>query len=176
MEMKFGLQLALAATSLTLGLVNIDVKSASAAIITYAFTVDSPTAKGSGLFSFDDLTVIDNVAPVQSLTFQFDGDANIYTQQNDVNYPNFPLVFKTTLSTGRTSFALDYLFDDQVNNNIRYEIVGEDFTLFSPTDPNAEPIFGTVSYTRVPEPTILGGVMLACGVTFLRKKKAIAQS
>lgn len=173
--MKFGSQLVLATASLALGFVSIDIKPVSAAIVNYAFTVDSPTQKGSGFFSFDDSTFIDNAAIVQSLSFQFEGDSNIYTEQDDLNYPEFPIVFLNNFSTGQTSFALNYLFDDQANpgSSINYEIAGEDFTIYSPNYPNFEVISGTVSYTKVPEPAMIGGFILAGTVTLLKKKKKV---
>ncbi|RCJ19895.1 PEP-CTERM exosortase interaction domain-containing protein [Nostoc sp. ATCC 43529] len=174
--MKFVPQLVLAAASLTIGFA-IDVKSVSAAIINYAFSVDSPTTKGNGFFSFDDSNFSEqnSIAIANSVSFQFDGDSTIYTEQDDINYPDFPLVYSTVFSTGKPSLALDYTFDDKTNpaNSLRYEIIGEDFTIFSPTDSDVELISGTVSYTRVPEPTTLAGTFLVCGLGLMAKKKLI---
>jgi hypothetical protein len=174
--MKLGSKLVLAA-SLAFGLVSIDLNSASAAIVRYTFTVDSPTAKGKGLFSFDDSTFIDNAAIVKSLSFQFDGDSNIYTEQDDIQYPDFPLVYTTTLSTGATSLALNYQFDDKTNpaSFIRYEIAGEDFTLYSINSPDGELISGNVSYRKVPEPAFLGGFLLVGSVSLMMRRKEIAK-
>lgn len=176
--MKFIPQLVLAAASLTIGFATLDAKSVSAAIINYAFSVDSPTTKGNGFFSFDDSTFSDEnpVAIANSVSFQFDGDSTIYTEQDDINYPDFPLVYSTVFSTGKPSLALDYTFDDKTNpaNSLRYEIIGEDFTIFSPTDSDVELISGTVSYTRVPEPTTLAGTFLVCGLGLMSKKKLIS--
>ncbi|MEH1939170.1 MAG: PEP-CTERM sorting domain-containing protein [Nostoc sp.] len=174
--MKLVPQLVLAAASLSLGFVAVDAKSVSAAIINYAFTVDSPLSKGNGFFSFDDSTFSNEVIPVatiNSFSFQFDGDSNVYTKQDDSNYPNFPLVFSTTSLTGQTSFALDYLFNDKFNpsSSISYEIIGEDFTIFSRTSPDAAPISGKVSYTQVPEPTPLVGALFACGFGWIMNRK-----
>ncbi|MBX9256781.1 PEP-CTERM sorting domain-containing protein [Desmonostoc muscorum CCALA 125] len=175
--MKFVPQLVLAAASLTIGFATLDAKSVSAAIINYAFSVDSATTKGNGFFSFDDSTFSENnsVAIAKSLSFQFDGDSTVYNEQDDINYPEFPLVYSTLFSTGETSLALDYTFDDKTNpsSSIRYEIIGEDFTLFSTTSPDAEVISGRVSYTRVPEPTTLAGTFLACSLGLMVKKKLI---
>jgi len=176
--MKFIPQLVLAAASLTIGFATLDAKSVSAAIINYAFSVDSPTTKGNGFFSFDDSTFSDEnpVAIANSVSFQFDGDSTIYTEQDDISYPDFPLVYSTVFSTGKPSLALDYTFDDKTNpaNSLRYEIIGEDFTIFSPTDSDVELISGTVSYTRVPEPTTLAGTFLVCGLGLMAKKKLIS--
>ncbi|WP_375505053.1 PEP-CTERM sorting domain-containing protein [uncultured Nostoc sp.] len=173
--MKLVPQLVLAAASLTLALVTVDAKSVSAAIINYAFTVDSPVNKGNGFFSFDDSTFSNEVNPVaaiKSLSFQFDGDT-VYTEQDDTKYPEFPLVFPATSSTGQTYFGLDYSFNDKSNpsSSISYEIIGEDFTVFSRTSPDAEPISGRVSYTQVPEPTPLAGAIFACSLAWMIKKK-----
>ncbi|BAY78401.1 hypothetical protein NIES25_48750 [Nostoc linckia NIES-25] len=175
--MKLVPKLVLAAASLAIGFVTLDAKCVSAAIINYAFSVDSPTTKGNGFFSFDDSTLSEesSVAIAKSLSFQFDGDSTVYTEQDDINYPDFPLVYSMLFSTGKTSLALDYTFDGKTNpaNSPRYEIVGEDFTIFSPTDSDIEIISGKVSYTRVPEPTALAGVFLACGIGLMTKKKFI---
>ncbi|WP_414753987.1 PEP-CTERM sorting domain-containing protein [Anabaena sp. CCY 9910] len=175
--MKFGSQLVLTAVSLVLGLASVEVKPASAALVNYAFTVNSPTKTGSGLFRFDDSTLVNGEAIVQSLSFQFAGESTIYTEQDDPAYPGFPIVFLNNFSTGKISFALDYQFDDQANPGsfIRYEIAGEDFTIYSVNDPNAELISGTVSYTKVPEPAMLGGLFLVGTATFMKKKKLIVR-
>ncbi len=189
--MKLFPKLVVAAASLTLGFATVDVKSVSAAIINYAFTVDSPVTKGNGFFSFDDSTFSNEfnpVAPIQSLSFNFDGDSTIYTEQDDSNYPDFPVVFSATSLTGQTYYALDYLFNDLTgqtyyaldylfndkanpSSSISYEIIGEDFTIFSRTSPDVEPISGTVSYTQVPEPTPLIGALFACSFGWLMKRK-----
>ncbi len=49
--MKLVTQLLLAAASVTLALVTVDAKSVSAAIINYAFTVDSSVNKGNGFLA-----------------------------------------------------------------------------------------------------------------------------
>lgn len=172
--MKLFPQLVLAA-SLTLALVTVNTKSVSAAIINYAFTVDSPVNKGNGFFSFDDSTFSNEVNPVaaiKSLSFQFEGDT-VYAEQDDTKYPDFPLVFPATSSTGQTYFALDYLFNDKSNpsSSISYEIIGEDFTSFSRTSPDAELISGRVSYTQVPEPTPLVGALFACSLGWMMKRR-----
>lgn len=174
--MKFFPQLVLAAASVGLSFATIDAKSASAVIVNYAFTVDSPTVKGNGIFSFDDSTFNNDSIPstiVESLSFQFDGDSTIYTEEDDLNYPEFPLVFSTAFLTGQTSFGLDYLFNDKTNpsSSIIYEIVGDAFTIFSTTDPNSEIISGTVSYQKVPEPTALVGTLFACSLSWMMKKR-----
>ncbi|MFN6473354.1 MAG: PEP-CTERM sorting domain-containing protein [Nostoc sp. SerVER01] len=175
--MKFIPKLVLTAASLTIGFATLDAKPVSAGIINYTFSVDSPTAKGNGFFSFDDSTFNEEnpIAIANSLSFQFDGDSTLYTEQDDIDYPDFPLVYSTLFSTGKTSLALDYTFDNKTNpaNSLRYEIIGEDFTIFSPTSPDAEVISGTVSYTRVPEPTALTGTFLACSLGLMMKKKLI---
>ncbi|MBN3910336.1 MAG: PEP-CTERM sorting domain-containing protein [Nostoc sp. NMS1] len=167
--MKLVPQLVLAA-SLVLGLATIDAKSASAAIVNYAFTVDSSVSTGKGFFSFDDSNFSNDgisEALVQSLSFQFDGDSSIYTEKDDFNYPDFPIAFSTAFLTEEaSSVGLDYAFADKANpsSSKSYEIVGEDFTIFSRTSPNTELFSGKVSYTKVPEPTTLGGTLVACGL------------
>ncbi|MEH2438949.1 MULTISPECIES: PEP-CTERM sorting domain-containing protein [unclassified Nostoc] len=174
--MKIGSKLALAAASLTLGFAIVDAQSVSAAIINYAFTVDSSATKGNGFFSFDDSTLSNDYTPeatIKSLSFQFDGDSTVYTEQDDNNYPDFPVVFQTTSLTGQTSFALDYLFNDKSNSgsSLSYEIVGEDFTVFSGTSSDVVPISGSVSYRQVPESTPLVGALFACGLGLMMKRK-----
>ncbi|BAY67857.1 PEP-CTERM sorting domain-containing protein [Anabaena sp. FACHB-709] len=175
--MKFGSQLVLAAASLVLGLASVEIKPVSAAIVNYTFTVNSPTKTGSGLFRFDNSILVDGETRVQSLSFQFAGESTIYTEQNDPNYPDFPIVFLNRFSTGKISFALDYQFDNLANPDsfIRYEIAGEDFTIYSLNDPNFEVTSGIVSYTQIPEPAMLGGVVLVGTVTFMKKKKLIVR-
>jgi len=173
-KMKFIPQIVLAG-SLVLGLATVDLKSASAAIINYAFTVDSPTKKGQGFFSFDDSTFSNDSIPeaiANSVSFQFDGESTIYTEEDDLNYPDFPIVY----AIGQTSFVgLEYTFNDiNPENFITYEIVGENFTVLSSTSPNTELFSGKVSYKKVPEPTTLGGVFFACGVVGILKVKGIS--
>ncbi|MFN6571852.1 PEP-CTERM sorting domain-containing protein [Dendronalium sp. ChiSLP03b] len=174
--MKLVPKLLLAAASVTLYFTTVDAKSAFAGIVNYAFTVNSPTTEGNGFFSFDDSTFSDEsipVAIVKSLSFKFEGDSTVYTEEDDINYPEFPLVFSTDFLTGQTSFALDYLFKDKANpaNSISYEIIGEDFTIFSSTSPNSEVISGTVSYQKVPEPMSLAGTLIACSLGWTIAKK-----
>jgi hypothetical protein len=174
--MKIVPKLAIAAASLTLGFAVVDAKSVSAAIINYAFTVDSPVTKGNGFFSFDDSTLSNDYTPeatIKSLSFQFDGDSTVYTEQDDANYPDFPIAFQTTSLTGQTSFSLDYLFNDKSNpaSSTSYEIIGEDFTIFSRTSPDAVPVSGKVSYRQVPESTPLFGALFACSFGLMMKRK-----
>ncbi|MEH2191867.1 MAG: PEP-CTERM sorting domain-containing protein [Nostoc sp.] len=173
--MKIVSKLALAAASLALGFAIVDAKSVSAAIINYAFTVDSSATKGNGFFSFDDsiLSGFTPEATIKSLSFQFDNDSSVYTEQDDVNYPDFPVAFQTTSLTGETSFALDYLFNNKSNSAsyVSYEIIGEDFTIFSRTSSDIVPISGTVSYRQVPESTPLVGALFACGLGLMMKRK-----
>ncbi|MBG1242015.1 PEP-CTERM sorting domain-containing protein [Nostoc sp. NZL] len=57
------------------------------------------------------------------------------------------------------------------SNSRSYEIIGEDFTIFSRTSPNTEVFSGKVSYRKVPEPTNLGATLFACGLAWILKKK-----
>ncbi len=176
--MKLISQLGLAAAGLALSLATVDAKSASAAIVNYAFTVDSSINTGKGFFSFDDSTFSNDSVPeaiVKSLYFQFDGESTAYTEQDDLNYPDFPIVFSSTYLTGEpSSVGLEYTFDDKTDpsNFISYEIVGEDLTIFSSTSPNTELFSGKVSYQTIPEPTTLGGTLFACGLGWMLKRKA----
>ena len=174
--MKLVPKLLIATATLTLGFATVDAKSASAAILNYAFTVDSPVTKGNGFFSFDDSTFSNDYNPetaIKSLSFKFDGDSTVYTQKDDANYPDFPLIFSSTSLTGKKYFALDYQFNDKANpsSSISYEIIGEDFTTFSKTSPNAELISGRVSYRQVPEPTPLVGALFTCSLGWMMKRK-----
>ncbi|MBN3881951.1 MAG: PEP-CTERM sorting domain-containing protein [Nostoc sp.] len=178
--MKLIPKLLVAAATLTLGFATVDAKSASAAILNYVFTVDSPGTKGNGFFSFDDSTFSNDYNPeaaIKSLSFKFDGDSTVYTQQDDANYPDFPLVFPSISLTGQTYFALDYQFDDKANpsSSISYEIIGKDFTIFSKTSPDAELISGTVSYRQVPEPTPLVGTLFVCSLGWMMKRKVASR-
>ncbi|MCW5314287.1 PEP-CTERM sorting domain-containing protein [Nostoc sp. KVJ3] len=165
------------AASLAFGLATIEnTKSASAALVNYAFTVESPITTGNGFFSFDDSNFSnDNIpeSPLQSLSFKFDGDSSIYTEKDDLNYPDFPLVFSTTFLEEASSVGLDYTFNDKANpsSSRSYEIVGEDFTIYSRTSPNTEIFSGKVSYRQVPEPATLGGSLFACGFAWMLKRK-----
>ncbi|MBG1267940.1 PEP-CTERM sorting domain-containing protein [Nostoc sp. WHI] len=169
--MKLISQLTLA-TSCALVFATVGAKSVSAAIINYAFTVDSPLTKGEGFFSFDDSTFSNDntsVALVESLSFQFDNDSNIYTEKDDIEYPDYPIVFPTTFLTGTESVGLQYVFVDKANASITYTIDGDEFAIASADDIQSSR--NTVSYRQVPEPTILGGTFMACGVGLLMKRK-----
>lgn len=169
--MKLISRLAIASASFGLIFTNLGNKSASAAIIYYDFTVDSPITKGNGSFSFDDATFSNDnipVAPIKSLNFQFDGESNIYTESDDTEYPTFPLVFPTTFLTGTKSVGLEYKFLDKANPAINYEINGYDFTI---TSANNQIGLGKVSYKIVPEPITLGGSFVAGSIGWLMKRK-----
>jgi hypothetical protein len=175
--MKLFSKLAIATATLTIGLATVGTQTASAAIVNYSFTVDSPTYKGKGFFSFDDATFSNDSIPealVKSLKFQFDGDSTIYTEQDDLAYPFFPVVISTEYLTGKSTIGLSYSFFDKTNPSdpLLYEIVGNDFTILSGTDNNTEIGFGSVAYSQVPEPASLGGVMLTFGLAYLLKNKS----
>ncbi|UKP00422.1 PEP-CTERM sorting domain-containing protein [Nostoc sp. UHCC 0870] len=176
--MKLLKNLAVTAATLAIGFSVVDVKTASAAIVNYAFTVESPTKTGKGFFSFDDATFSSGIFPeaiVKSLSFQFDGDSNLYTEKDDIAYPDFPVVSLVSSSTGKPSVELSYFFFDKVNPSaFFYEIVGEDFTILDGSFQNTEIGFGKVTYTKVPEPTTLGGAILVCGISLIIKRKAKA--
>ncbi|MEH2325605.1 MAG: PEP-CTERM sorting domain-containing protein [Nostoc sp.] len=166
--MKLFQKLAIA-TSLVLSLATLTTKSASAAIINYAFTVDSSTAKGNGLFSFDDSTFSNDnipVAPVQSLTFQFDNNPKIYTAKDDVEYPDYPLAFPTVSLADNAPIGLLYSFQDKANSDKNYEIAGTLFSVSSETSNS-----GTVSYRQVPEPSTLGSTFLVGSIGLFLKRK-----
>ncbi|WP_392534954.1 PEP-CTERM sorting domain-containing protein [Nostoc sp. C117] len=166
--MKLFPQLAIA-TSFVLGLATFSAKSASAAIVNYAFTVDSSTAKGNGLFSFDDSTFSNDnipVAPVQSLTFQFDNDSNIYTAKDDVEYPDYPLAFPTVSLGENAPIGLLYSFLDKANPSKSYDISG---ILFSASSETSN--LGTVSYRQVPEPSTLASTLVVGSIGLLLQRK-----
>ncbi|MBD2347169.1 PEP-CTERM sorting domain-containing protein [Anabaena subtropica] len=173
--MKLFSQVALVAAGFALGVATVDVQSASAAIINYTFTVESPTARGNGSFSFDNANFANQANPmtkVESLFFQFDGDSYVYTEKDDIGYPDFPIVYTTIFSTGQRSLALNYLFNDQANPAISYEIAGEDFTIFPTTSSDGEIISGTVTYSQVPEPTTAISTFVAFSLGLMLNKKA----
>ncbi len=169
--MKLVPQLAIAAASVAVIFTNVGAQLASAAIVNYAFKVDSPLTKGNGSFSFDDSTFSNDNIPVslvKSLNFKFAGESTIYTETEDVEYPSFPLVFSTAFLTGTKSVGLEYKFLNKANPVIDYEINGYDFTI---TSANTEIGIGKVSYTKVPEPMTLSGSLMACGIGWLMKRK-----
>ncbi len=147
--------------------------SVSAAIINYAFQVDSPISQGSGSFSFDDSAFNNPTTqsvPVTSLSFQFDDDSTIYTEVDDIDYPDFPLVFPNTISADEETFGLQYLFPKAATANY-YEINGQNLAILSEFDPRNQISSGTVNYRKVPEPTGLGSIFLACSLGWLMKRK-----
>ena len=171
--MKLISQLTLA-TSCALIFAIVGAKSVSAALINYAFTVDSSITKGEGFFSYDDSTFSEDnipVAIVNSLNFQFDNDPKIYTEKDDTEYPGYPIVFPTTFLTGIESVGLQYVFPDKANpsSSMTYDINGYDFAITSAE--NIQIGSGKVTYRQVPEPTILGGSFIACSIGWLMKKK-----
>lgn len=174
--MKLVKNLVFTAASLAIGLSVVNIKTASAAIVNYAFTVESPTKTGKGFFSFDDATFSSGSFPetiVKSLSFQFDGDSNLYTAQDDIAYPDFPVVSLVSSATGQPSIELSYFFFNKTNpTEFYYEIVGEDLTILDGTSQNTEIGFGRVTYTRVPEPTTMGGAVIVLGISLIVNKKA----
>jgi hypothetical protein len=171
--MKLISQLTLA-TSCALIFATLGAKSVSAALINYAFNVDSSVTQGEGFFSFDDSTFSNDnipVALVESLNFKFDNEPNIYTEKDDTEYPEYPIVFPTTFLTGSESVGLQYVFFDKANpsSSITYEINGYDFAITSAN--NIQIGSGKVTYRQVPEPTMLGGSFIACSIGWLMKKK-----
>lgn len=174
--MKLFPQLAFAA-GLTIGFAVVGTQVASAAIVSYSFSIDSPTNKGTGFFSFDDSTFSDDSIPealLQSLSFQFDGDSTVYTERDDLAYPFFPVVFSTAYLTGKPTVGLSYSFFDQANLSepVLYEIVGDNFTILAGTSTNTEIGFGSVTYSQIPEPATLVGSLLTIGIGVMLKKKS----
>ncbi|MEH2320187.1 PEP-CTERM sorting domain-containing protein [Nostoc sp.] len=170
--MKLFPHLALATASLTLSFATVCASSASAAILNYALTVDSSTAKGQGFFSFDDSTFSNDnipVAPIKSLVFQFDNDPNIYTEKDDIGYPDYPVAFTTVSLTDTAPIGLLYNFLDKTNPALNYEIAGTLFSVDSTTFNN-----GTVSYRQVPEPSSLGGTLMFLTIGWFMKKKIVS--
>ncbi len=162
------------ATSGALILLTVINKSVDAAIINYAFQVDSSTSMGNGSFSFDDAAFSNPTTqsvPVTSLNFQFDGDSSVYTEVDDVDYPDFPLVFPTGFLTGEETYGLQYLFPEQAATSNYYEINGQDFAVLSEFDPRNQIGSGKVTYRKVPEPTSLSAIVLTCGLGWLIKRK-----
>ncbi|WP_414563783.1 MULTISPECIES: PEP-CTERM sorting domain-containing protein [unclassified Anabaena] len=161
-------KLTLIATSLALSIAAVDQQAASAAVINYAFTVDSSLINGNGSFSFDDTTFTNEAiptAPVQLLNFTFNNNPQtIYTEQDDIDYLTLgPLVFPTV--AGNSPIGLSYVFNDKLNSLIEYEIAGYDFIVSGQTFNNA------VSYTAIPEPATLFGTFTACSIVWLTSRK-----
>ena len=168
--MKLFRQLAIA-TSLVLGLATLSTKSASAAIINYAFTVDSSIANGTGFFSYDDSALShDNfpVALVNSLSFKFDNDPNVYNQKDDLEYPDYPIAFPTVSLTEKTPIGLLYSFLDKANPATNYEINGYDFEISSG---NTQIGLGKVSYREIPESSMVGGTIILASIGWFMKRK-----
>lgn len=175
--MKLLAKLAIASASLTIYLAAVGTQTASAAIVNYSFTVDSPSNKGQGIFSFDDASFSNDNIPealVQSLYFKFDGDSNFYTEKDDIAYPFFPLVLSTRYLTEKPTIGLSYSFFDKTNplEPVLYEIVGDQFTILSGTFNNTEIRFGSVTYSQIPEPATIAGTMLTFGLGWILKKKS----
>ncbi|MCF4968317.1 PEP-CTERM sorting domain-containing protein [Nostoc sp. CMAA1605] len=174
--MKLWKNLVLATASLAVGCSAVNMKTASAAIVNYAFTVESPTRNGQGFFSFDDETFSDSIFPetvVKSLSFQFDGDSNVYTEQDDIAYPNFPIVSLVSSVNGQPSIELSYFFLDKTNPaEFYYEIVGEDLTILDANFQNTEIGFGKVTYAKVPEPTTVFGAVIVLGTSLIINQKS----
>ncbi|WP_427157016.1 PEP-CTERM sorting domain-containing protein [Aliinostoc sp. HNIBRCY26] len=174
--MKLWKNLVLATASLAVGFAAVNVKTASAAIVNYAFTVESPTKTGKGFFSFDDETFSNSIFPgtvVKSLSFQFDGDSNIYTEQDDIAYPDFPIVSLVASVNGQPSIELSYFFLDKTSpTEFYYEIVGEDLTILDANFQNTEIGFGKVTYTKVPEPATMLGAVIVLGTSLIINKKS----
>ncbi|AUT00605.1 PEP-CTERM sorting domain-containing protein [Nostoc sp. CENA543] len=174
--MKLWKNLVLATASLAVGLSAVNIETASAAIVNYAFTVESSIKTGKGFFSFDDETFSDSIFPgtvVKSLSFQFDGDINVYTEQDDIAYPDFPMVYLVSSSNGKPSVELSYFFFDKTNPaEFYYEIVGEDLTILDANFQNTEIGFGKVTYTKVPEPATVFGAVVVLGTSLIINKKS----
>jgi hypothetical protein len=168
--MKLFPQLAFTAASLALTLATLGAKSASAAIVNYAFTVDSNVTQGKGFFSFDDSTFSNDnfpVASVKLLNLKFDNDPNVYTEKDDIEYPNYPVAYSTVSLTDKAPIGLLYSFLDKANPAKSYEINGYDFAITS-VDSKME---GKVSYRVVPEPSTLGGTIIFGSIGWLMKRK-----
>ncbi|MCC5623859.1 PEP-CTERM sorting domain-containing protein [Nostoc sp. CHAB 5715] len=159
--MKLVSKITLAATSLALNFTAVNQQPADAATIKYAFTVNSTILSGTGSFNFDDSTFSNEPIPtasVQLLNFAFNNDPQtVYTQEDDLDYPTLgPIVFPTV--TGNSSIALSYLFNNKIDPAISYEIAGYDFIVSNQT------FNGAVSYTLIPEPATLLGILTVCSI------------
>ncbi|MBD2447789.1 PEP-CTERM sorting domain-containing protein [Nostoc sp. FACHB-152] len=166
--MKLVTRLTLVAASLAVSLATVNQQAAEAATIKYAFNVNSDIFGGNGIFNFDDSNFSDEAiptAPVQLLNFTFNSNPQtVYTQLDDFDYPELgPVVFQTV--TGRSPVGLSYLFNDQADSTISYEISGYDFIVGNQTLTDA------VSYTAIPEPATLVGTLTICSIGWLTSRK-----
>ncbi|MBH8566396.1 PEP-CTERM sorting domain-containing protein [Nostoc sp. CENA67] len=166
--MKLLKKIALTTASLAITLTTVSVKSASAAIINYAFKVNTPLTQGSGFFSFDDATFNNDnfpVAPVNSLNFTFDNDPQtVYTEKDDIDYPTLgPVIYQNV--AGQSSFGLSYLFTEKSNSLTNYAVDGYSFRVGDQEFSNA------ITYTPVPEPATIGGCFIVCGISLLMNRK-----
>lgn len=139
------------------------------ATITYNFKANATSGTllnqtFTGFLSYDDSTLrgvgAESLAPADGLNVSFNFLGSTYTQKNDVNYPELPLVnFNSGSFKGLDFFVNDSpkIFGINSNNfSYRGEQVGE------------------VTYTRtasVPEPEMLPGLaVLGLSGLFLKKK------
>ncbi|MEM7715150.1 MAG: PEP-CTERM sorting domain-containing protein, partial [Cyanobacteria bacterium P01_A01_bin.68] len=140
-----------------------------------------------GSFTFDDSSLtgvgFESFGVAEGLTVSLFDDSRV-NQDIDVRFPGFPKVnFQDGKLLGLDWFAVYHPFTnvpelDYPGDFIR--ISGKEFTdgfdptFYTPEDELRSPVlgFGTVEYTRVPEPgTILGLAIVTLGVGLLRRKK-----
>ncbi len=177
--MKSTKNLVLATVATAISITAIAVKPTQAAIINYEFTVDVISGDNPGQyfgsFRYDDSTLtntgIEAIGTENRLALAFNYLGNTYTEKDDTDYANFPIV---SFNNG-SLLGLNYWVADKfaIAGDLSNPDVGGNKFYGINQSVNTRQL-GTVKYTQVPEPLTIGGTAIAgvMGLWMKRKKKA----
>lgn len=178
--MSLAKNLVLTSVATAISVAAISIKPTQAAVINYDFTVDVTSGDNpgqySGSFRYDDSTLtntgFEKIGTERGLAVVFNYLGNTYTEKDDIDYANFPIVsFNNGVLQGLNYWVADkFAFGDDIDNNP--DIGGTKFYTINQSV-NATQV-GTVRYTQVPEPLTVGGTAIAgiMGLWLKRKQKA----
>lgn len=176
--MKLAKNLGVATVAVAISFTAVGAKSAQAALVNYGFIVNT-TSGGNpgqyfGSFQYDDSTLsntgLETLGVENGLAVAFNYLGNNYTEVDDTDFNNFPLV---SFNNGEV-LGLSYFVADQfvIGGDLNTPDVGGNNFFVIGQSVNTTQI-GTVSYAKVPEPLAVGGTAIAgvMGLWMQRKKR-----
>jgi hypothetical protein len=176
--MKSAKNLVLATVATAISVAAIGVKPTQAAVINYKFTVDATSGDNPGQyfgsFRYDDSTLtntgIETIGTENGLALAFNYLGTTYTEKDDIDYANFPIVsFNNGSLLGLNYWVADkFMIVSDVNTP---DVGGNKFYAINQSVNTTQ--VGKVSYTQVPEPLTIGGTAIAgaMGLWMKRNKK-----
>ncbi|QSJ15719.1 PEP-CTERM sorting domain-containing protein [Nostoc sp. UHCC 0702] len=179
--MKLAKNFGIAGVAVAISVAAVGVKPTQAAIVDYDFTVKATSGdypgEYYGSFKYDDSSLTGNgyesLSVDNGLSILFDYLGSNYTEIDDFDYGyGYPTV---SFQDGNL-LGLSYLVEDQfliAANSDNADEGGKNFYTILSADLLSATEVGTVSYSKVPEPSTLGGMAIASaiGLWWKRQKK-----